>query len=142
MGAGVDNRDMDIDRVRATPLNHYFFPQCFHIYLFIFPFDLLVSFGGENVSSIKNYAQKHCLQYCVWVFQLLLSPPHPTLHPKLDLKKRKDWARLLNCPFHPLFFGALGHPVTPPDSCQWPGIATKPPNTHRWGKTQPFRNLL
>lgn len=47
LGPGVESRDMDIDRVRATPLNHSSFLGCFHIYLFIFPFDLVI-FGGKT----------------------------------------------------------------------------------------------
>lgn len=63
------------------------------------------------------------------------------------------WARLLDCPHSPPFSGPIRHPVTPPGSCQWPGIVTKPSNTHWLGKKkkqkqrktkkkQPFLNLL
>lgn len=53
LGPGVKNRDMDIDRVRATPSNHsccFFFGRggvFIFIYLFIFPFDLVIFLVGK-----------------------------------------------------------------------------------------------
>ena len=79
------------------------------------------------------------------MFQLLLSPPPPPPASKTGLEKERlgKTAELPPFTLPPTsFFGPLQHPVNPPDSCQWPAITTKPPNIHRWGKKQPFRNLL
>lgn len=100
----------------------------------------MICFCGESITSYVKKKLSSVL--CLGVSIASFTPPP---HRELDLKK-KDWSRLLNCPHSPCpptsFFGPLQHPVNPPDSCQWPAIATKPPNTHRWGKKQPFRNLL
>ena len=38
LGPGVENGDTDIDRVRATPLNHFFFSFSFSFLVFSYLF--------------------------------------------------------------------------------------------------------
>jgi len=97
----------------------------------------LISFVGMR---IWHNAQKHCLRYCGWVFHLPPWTP-PFLHLKLDSQKngRDCWTDPHST--LPRFLWAPGAPCHP-SWLQWPGRATKPPNTHRWGKKPPFGNLL
>lgn len=152
LGAGVENKDMDIDRVRAMPLNHYFW--CFHIYLFIyFPIRLADLFCGNTVYGIKIMLKNIVFSIVFGCFSCFFCILHstPTLHPKLDLQKKKrkekkwkkkNWARLLTClSFSPISLGTWGtlSPLLTPVMAQH---NNQTPYTHQGGRKQPFRNLL
>lgn len=107
LGAGVENRDMDIDRVRAMPLNCYFLGGVF-IFIYLFsPFHLLIFFMWKSESGIKKYAQKQSSVLCLSVS--IAPRPTPPIQNWTSKKNKKNWARLLNCPpFTPFSLGPWG----------------------------------
>ena len=51
--------------------------------------------------------------------------------------QKKEWD-CWTAPSSPLCPRSRGAPRHPSWCCQWPSITTKPPNTQRWGRKQPF----
>lgn len=96
LGPAVQGRDVDMDRLRATPLNHVWVFGCFHD-LFIHIFHLIWCFF---VRAIKKSAREHCLQYRVWVSRPVLDGASfkPTPPPPSDGKRLFELAPFTSCP--------------------------------------------
>lgn len=134
--ARIENRDMDIDRVRATPLSHYFFGVLIFIYLFYHKISW--SFCGNTVRGIKIMLTNIVFSVVFGCFHLFLLRILSHFHPAFKTGHKKNWARLLTCASFFPFLWALGAPCHSSWLLSWPSITTKSPTLTSGVENNPF----